>query len=329
MSSCKPVSEPEVWLGSEKSLHSNWIFKLEAAQISELEHAVEAVRTRGLKLDEATRSDFDLPALSLTLERVNRELRQGSGFVLIRGIPISNYTTEELGIIFWGIGTYLGMGVSQSVDGDRLGFVIDRGASDRYYTAGGPIEFHMDPVDVVGLLCLRNALEGGSSRIVSSLALHNIILEERPDLLEILYRGFYCSRRGHGEKVTDWRIPVYARGETGLESYYLPITIRQAEEEGHPLTEAEREAIEYLNEVASRPGVYLDMDFRPGDIQFLNNRIIFHARTDYRDDTNPDLRRLLLRLWLMIPHWPARPDVMNLHRKIDRAGGGVMAARNT
>lgn len=326
MSSTRPATGPAVWYGDEQSGRRDWIIELSTAQITELEEAADAVRAGGLKLDEAKRSDFDLPTLAPSLETVARELEQGRGFVLIRGLPVADYTTDELGTIFWGIGTYLGTGVSQSVDGDRLGHVINRGGTDRYYTAGGPIEFHMDPVDVVGLLCLRAAIEGGLSRIASSLAIHNVILEERPDLLEILYRGFYCSRRGHGEKATEWRVPVYAPGRNGLESYFLPITIRQAEEEGYPLSEPEREAVDYLQDVAARPGIYLDMDFRPGDIQFLNNRLVFHARTDYRDDPDPALRRHLLRLWLMMPDWPDRPDVMHLHGKTDRAGGGVQSA---
>ena len=323
MSILKPASGPAVWYGSVQSRRNDWIIPLSSEQITELEQAAESVRDSGLKLDDATRSDFTLPTLAPTLETARRELELGRGFVLIRGLPVDHYTTDEMGTIFWGIGTYLGTGVSQSVDGDRLGHVINRGATDRYYTAGGPIEFHMDPADVVGLLCLRGALEGGSSRIVSSLALHNVILEERPDLLEVLYHGFYCSRRGHGEKATEWRIPVYAAGHNGLESYFLPITIRQAEDEGYPLTYAEHEAMQYLESVASRPGIYLDMDFRPGDMQFLNNRIIFHARTDYRDSPDPELRRHLLRLWLMMPDWPERPAAMHLHRRTDRAGGGV------
>jgi hypothetical protein len=184
----------------------------------------------------------------------------------------------------------------------------------------------MDPVDVVGLFCLRSALEGGASRIASSMTIHNIILNERQDLLEVLYNGFYCSLRGHGlEKVTGHRIPVYAPGGYGLESYFLPITIRQAEEQGYPLSDREREAIEYLQGVASRPDVFLDMDFKPGDIQFLNNRLIFHARTDYRDSDDPGLRRLLLRLWLMMPDWPGRPESMMFHERTDRAGGGVLS----
>jgi hypothetical protein len=322
----EPAAGPAVWYGREQALRSDWIIPLGDKQVAELEQAAAMVRSSGLKLDEATRSDFSLPTLAPVLEATRRELEMGRGFVLIRGLPVSDYSTDELGTIFWGIGTYLGVGVSQSVAGDRLGHVIDRGATDRYYTAGGPIEFHVDPVDVVGLLCLRAALEGGQSRIASAPVIHNVLLEERGDLLEILYRGFHCSRRGHGEGPTGWRVPVYARGMNGLESYFLPITIRQAEEEGYPLAAREREAISYLQEVAARPDIHLDMDFRQGDIQFLNNRVIFHARTDYRDATELHLRRLLLRLWLMMPDWPQRPESMHLHRKTDRAGGGVQAS---
>lgn len=323
MTQHKIATGPAVWYGREQAGKKDWILQLAEDQVEELENATDWLRSRGLTLDNVTRSDFDLPTLAPMLAEVAEELESGRGFVLIRGLAIGNYTVDELGAMFWGIGTCLGTGVSQSAEGDRLGHVIDRGARDRYYTAGGPIEFHMDPVDVVGLLCLRGAMEGGASRIVSARAVHNVILEERPDVLEILYRGFHCSRRGHGDSVTDWRVPVYAGGKRGLESYFLPVTIRQAEEEGYPLSEPEREAMQVLNDVASRPDIYLDMNFSPGDIQFLNNRLIFHARTDYRDHPDPDLRRHLLRLWLMMPGWPEPPEAMRLHKKTDRAGGGV------
>jgi hypothetical protein len=316
---------PAVWNGADQSQKTDWIVHLSNEQQAELARAANQVRTSGLKLEEARRSDFSLPTLAPVLSRIKRELYAGRGFVLVRGLGISDHSADEMGTIFWGIGTYLGTGVAQSAAGDRLGHVIDRGSTDRYYTAGGAIEFHMDPVDVVGLLCIRSALAGGQSRIASAAAIHNVILAERPDLLELLYRGFHCSRRGHGDQVTEWRVPVYAQNAGELESYFLPITIRQAAEEGYPLARDEQEAIDYLQSVAARPGIYLDMDFQPGDFQLLNNRSIFHARTDYQDNPDPDLKRHLLRLWLMMPDWPERCSAMRLHRRTDRAGGGVAA----
>lgn len=326
MPCARSVTGPRAWLGADQSQQNDWTITLERGLIEELGRAAESCRRTGLQLHAATPDDFDLPSLNPLMRKIERELRFGRGFVLLRGLNVEDYTLGELELIFWGIGVCLGTGVSQSAAGDRLGHVTDRGGAGRYYTAGGPIEFHMDPVDVVGLMCVRAAEEGGVSKIASSAAIHNILLDERPDVLEILCEGFYCSRKGHGEPVTDWRVPVFAPGADGMESYFLPITIRQAADEGVLLSDAEKEAIAVLQEVAGRERVSLDMDFRPGDIQFLNNRLILHSRSDYRDSVDPALRRLLLRLWLMMPDWPRRPTAMDLHKKTDRAGGGVQSA---
>jgi hypothetical protein len=244
---------------------------------------------------------------------------------MLRGLPAASLPEDVLQIIYWGMGTHLGIGVSQSTAGDRLGHVYDRGTQDkeRYYTRGGALEFHMDPVDVVGLLCLRTAVSGGASRIASAGEIHNIIRAERPDLLATLCRGFHNSRRGHGEAGPSARVPVFAQTAHGVECYFLPATIRQATEEGFPLTAAEMEAMDFIEAVANRPGVFLDMDFQVGDIQFLSNRKILHSRTDYVDAVEPERKRHLLRLWLMMPHWAPRPDAMNFHGLVDKAGGGV------
>jgi hypothetical protein len=223
----------------------------------------------------------------------------------------------------------MGVGVSQSSAGDRLGHVYDRGTGDkeRYYTRGGPLEFHMDPVDAVGLLCLHPARSGGASRIASAGAVHNVIRSERPDLLDVLRRGFHNSRRGHGIATPSGRVPVFAPGAHGIECYFLPTTIRQATSEGCPLSAIEEEALALMEEVANRPGVFLDMDFRVGDVQILSNRTILHARTDYVDYDELERKRYLLRLWLMMPNWPPRPAAMDFHDRVDRAGGGVAPAR--
>jgi hypothetical protein len=144
-------------------------------------------------------------------------------------------------------------------------------------------------------------------------------------LLDVLYRGFHNSRRGHGELTPSARIPVFAEGRYGVECYLLPVTIQQATEEGYPLDPMEQEALAFVEEVANRPGVFLDMDFQVGDIQFLNNRTILHARTDYVDSPEPERKRHLWRLWLMTPQWPPRPAVMSFHDRVDQAGGGVRA----
>ena len=67
------------------------------------------------------------------------------------------------------------------------------------------------------------------------------------------------------------------------------------------LTDAQREALELVDVLATDPAIRLDMDFRPGDMQFLLNHAILHSRTAYEDWPEPERRRHLLRLWLA-PH---------------------------
>lgn len=321
----RPATGPRVWRGGEMAARRDWVLDLDDADRAEIDRATARAGSLGLTLDDITRDGFPLDRVAGKLAGLPDTLGRGCGFVLIRGAPVAGKSLDALSLMYWGLGAHLGVGVSQSAEGDRLGHVLDRGAgeTERYYTRGGALEFHMDPADVVGLLCLRGAVSGGASRIVSALAVHNAILAERPDLAVILHRGFHNSRRAHGEPPSPNRVPVFAEGGDGLECYYLPITIRQAVEEGYPLSADEREAIAYMEDVAARPGLYLDMDFREGDIQFLNNRTILHARTDYVDHSDPALRRHLLRLWLMMPDWPPRAEAMRFHGRVDRTGGGV------
>ena len=327
----RPATGPHVWRNADYFGRTDWIEHFSPAELAELETAAQRVRARKIVLEEATKNDFALPLLSSRLAVVRAELATGRGFVMLRGIPVQRYSEEELGTLFWGLGTHLGIGVSQSLKGDRLGHVMDiSGDLDRYYTRGGELEFHMDPVDVVGLLCLRAAFRGGESRIVSSMAVHNSILSERPDMMAALMRGYHYSRRAQdpgaqgAARYTAHRVPVFMEGGDGKECYFLPASIRGAARDGAPLSAGEREAWEYVADVAARPELYLDMSFAEGDIQFLNNRKILHARTDYVED--PIAKRHLLRLWLMMPDWPERPTSMRPHDGADRAGGGIAKA---
>jgi hypothetical protein len=75
--------------------------------------------------------------------------------------------------------------------------------------------------------------------------------------------------------------------------------------EARRLTPEDIEALDMLNELASDPELRLDMNFMPGDIQFLHNHTILHARSAYEDWPEIERKRHLLRLWLAPPG--ARP----------------------
>lgn len=64
--------------------------------------------------------------------------------------------------------------------------------------------FHVDDSDVVGLLCIARALEGGESDIASSHHVYNTLAKERPDVLKTLIEPiWYFDRKGETSKGQD------------------------------------------------------------------------------------------------------------------------------
>ena len=305
----KPASGPHVWRSADLAADKSWTFELTPPEIA----ALEAGR-------------FDLPRL----DAVRAMLEGRRGLALVRGLPVARYGEETAAAIFAGVGDVLGIAVSQSYKGDRLGHVRDIGEAGRYYTVGGALEMHMDPVDVVGLLCLEKAVSGGASRVASSAAVHNAVLAARPDLMAFLRRGFHYSSRQEDKAagvppVTPYRVPVFGKIDGRFAAFFLPLAIRNAEREGAALSPAEHEALDVLGRTAARDEFAFEMDLEPGDMQFLNNRLILHGRADYRDSPDPARKRHLMRLWLMMPEWPPRPANTTIHARPDRAGGGIAA----
>ena len=97
--------------------------------------------------------------------------------------------------------------------------------------------------------------------------------------------------------------PICTRRGTGLNTFFIPWYIRRAQDlPGVPaLAPEQAAAVELLEATANDPALYLDMEFRPGDIQLLKNSVILHKRTEYEDWEEPARKRHLLRLWLAAP----------------------------
>ena len=311
------VEGPSAWTGAEmRDREAEWTYRLSPAEIAEIETAVAAVRARGLDLADIRREDFPLPTLGPALDRLRREVLDGRGFVLMRGLPVEERPLEWSAAAYWGIGAHFGKARSQNAKGHLLGHVYDLGqglsATNphlRSYATSEGQNFHIDRCDVVALLCLRQAKSGGLSTIVSSMTLHNEIARRRPDLLEPLYQPFPTDRRG---EVPEGKAPFYDApvfnefaGRVSVLYSRLHIGSSQRFPEARRLTAEDFEALALLSDLAADPELRLDMSFTPGDIQFLHNHTILHARSAYEDWPEPERKRHLLRLWLSPPE--ARP----------------------
>ncbi len=316
------------WTAAELAADRGWMFDLSDSVIAALEARLPALRDT--PLDALTANDCTFPELEALGQAIRAQLEDGRGLALIRRLPVERWSEDDLARAYWLIGSQIGTGVSQSYKGDRLGHVRDIGEGGRYYTVGGALEMHMDPVDVVGLLCLKPAVSGGESRLCASTAVRDAIAADYPDVIPLLERGFHYTSRPQDRQagapaVTPHRVPVFGEIEGRPASFFLPIAVRNCELEGVQLSAAEKEALALVNTVAQRPELCFEMDLRPGEIQFLNNRLIFHGRADYEDAAAFAEKRHLLRLWLMMPDWPARPPDQDMHAHPDRAGGGIAA----
>lgn len=315
------IEGPSAWIGADmRRREGEWRYCLSPPEVAEIEAATRGVRARGLDIADIRRADFPLSTLGPVLDRLRAEVLDGRGFVVLRGMPVEDRPIADSATAYWGVGAYFGSARSQNAKGHLLGHVYDLGQglsatnpNLRSYATAERQNFHIDRCDVVALLCLRRAKAGGLSTIVSSMTLHNIMAQRRPDLLERLYQPFPVDRRGEVPegKGPFYEAPVFNQHAGTVSVLYSRLHIGSAQRfpEARRLTPEDIEALDMLGELAGDPDLRLDMNFMPGDIQFLHNHTILHARSAYEDWPEIERKRHLLRLWLAPPGARKLPPV--------------------
>lgn len=324
------------WRASEIMARTDWIHQLSGAEVAEIENALAGAKQKGIGIEDVNRDNFPLTLFPRLVERAHEVLEDDCGMFLIRGFPVERHPVEDMRMMYWALGQYLGRAVTQSSKGDVLGDVRDMSRFNdgrgRGYQSSRRLEFHTDSCDVVGLLVIRTAKEGGRSMIASSVAIHNEFVRSRPDLLEPLYGTF--SGYSPGELAGSfWTQPVFSNQDgyfsckTGY--VYFRLAAEKFPEKVPPLTALQIEALEMFQVIANRPELHFSMMFQPGDLQLLNNHVMLHARTDFEDYDEEDRKRHLLRLWLSVPNSrPLSPLLKDTYRDL-RSGawrGGYPSA---
>lgn len=331
----EPVRDRSAWVANDLRHDRSWIHELTPNELEELDTAMRAVRARGLTAGQFGREDFVLGALGDRIATLAREFEHGSGLFVLRGIPVHRYELPELKTLYWGIGVHLGSPVFQNKKGDLVSHVEDKGddygdSNTRLYTTAAAANPHNDPSDVVGLLCVRTAPVGGTSMVTSAMSIYNHILRDHPEYLEVLYRGFPHDLRSEGatgaaEEVTP-EIPIFSFHAGKLSCCINSKSNRTAREKiGKPMTQFELDAIRCVEELAVDPQLCMTMDFRPGDIQFLNNYVTIHTRTAFEDGREIGERRLLLRQWLNLHE--GRPLAKGFGDRFNNGSRGGVPAR--
>ena len=298
-----PVGGVGAWTGAR--LGGEWRESLDEAQVDELRRAVAGVVASNRAIESLVASDVPLPAFGPSVERWRTVLTSGRGFVLVGGFPVDEWSLLEAEIACWLIGVHLGVPGAQNVEGERLGHVRDIGTQlehgdERLYRTNSAIRFHCDAADVVGLLCRSTSREGGASRLVSSVTVHDVLRAERPELSDRLFDEVLLdARQPAGAEMPCVPVTPSVFDGTDLRTFmHLDYFESVQRHDGVELDDVTRAMLAAWEEIAERPDLHLDMQLAPGDLQLVSNHRVVHARTAYVDD--PSAPRDLLRLWLSL-----------------------------
>ena len=286
----------------------SYVWELTDVDRDELVAALEHAEGRTASTLEITREDFPLPNLGPPLAEVARELVDGRGVALIRGVPVDLLGPARASGVYWGIGRHLGRPWPQNHKGHLLGDVTDQGKTGADPTSRGneiggvAFPFHSDGSDLVGLFCLNAGASGGASLVANAVSIHNDLVRTEPEMAAALYDDFAYDFRGEERAgARPWYLmPVFSqRGGRLFVRYIRPYILSAGRHVDAPRpSELARAAMDRVDAMCADPGYHLSMQMEPGDMQFVNNYHVLHARAAYADDREAGAVRHLKRLWL-------------------------------
>ena len=308
------VAGRSAWIGADLAKRPDeWTYRLSPHEIAEIETATAGVLGRDIAT--IARADFPLPALGPTLDRLRDDVLSGRGFVLIRGLPVTGRPIDESATAYWGIGyvfsatpdrrmrkaTCSAMSATSACHPRIRTSVSTRPPSGRISIP--------TLCDIVSLLCLKTAKSGGLSSLTSSMSVYNAMAQRHPDLVWRLFQPMPTDRRGEvPEGRRPWfETPIYNDHLGLLSAIYAPHYVRSSQRfpDAPRLSAADIAALDCFDALAEDAELRLDMEFQPGDMQFVHNHTVLHDRTAFEDWPEPERKRHLLRLWLAAPG--ARP----------------------
>lgn len=319
---------PDTWKGVDMQKNQSWIIGYSDAELEEINRAANTLTEKFANVLDITRDDVNMPLMEAKLGSICGVLEGGRGFQVLRGLPVANYTLAQNERLFWALSLLLGRPEEQDKSGSLMHSVYNKGkklaedGSARGYETDNELEFHNDGGDAFMLLCLKVAVSGGVSKLISVNQLFNEILERAPALAKTLQEPFHFDTRDqHPDGRTIESVPILNFYEGKLSALYKRVYIESAQRfpEVPRLTKEQVAALDLIDEICNEPDMQLSFMMEPGDIQIGNNYSIFHSRTKYQDHDNPEDKRRLLRTWLTLPNGRDLPPVFAETREFVRS----------
>jgi alpha-ketoglutarate-dependent taurine dioxygenase len=305
------IDGASAWLG-RRVRPEDYRVELSAECGDEIRRVVDEIRAFPLPTIVLRPDDFAMPACHEQMARVRHILDHGVRFAIVDRLPIAEMDANEATSIYWLLSSMVSRPVAQKLDGTLIYDVLDTGQEALPGSGVRPdktsieIRFHNDnaynntPPDYVGLLCLRQAMRGGHSRVISFHSAHNALLTRHPNHLPRLYQPFWFDRQReyHPGESAVFAAPVFEnpgelKARFSVHQINSGYTLR-----GEPVDTEGAAAIAAMFEIVEEDGLSVDFDLEPGQMQFVDNRALGHSRTAFVDYPEAERKRHLVRLWM-------------------------------
>ena len=271
---------------------------------------IQELIERRNELDSINKNDLPLFKKKILNFR-NERLLDGVGLFVIDGICMESFSVKEKTSIYTLASKILGELIIQNIKQEKIVEIKDIGKSmktgGRYHETKEGGSHHTDSPqwknvpDYLGLFCVHNAKKGGTNLFLSAYTIHNRILQERKDLLDIFYEKFYFDKRGEfkdGESPTVFQ-PIFELKNKKLFFRYLRNYIDAGHDiQNQPLSQPQKDALTYLDNLMRMEDITLKYDLKPGDMVFSDNHRVVHGRTSFEDYDDENLKRFMLRTWI-------------------------------
>ena len=301
---------PSAWEIEDLKSTDDWCFEIDESDGILLRDSIKSLFEQDRDLFSYSPNEFNFGSSWEHIEKAVAEAHHGKGISIVRGLPREDLSQDEFRLLSWAIGLKAGVARPQGLASQYISAVQDAGtdyraANGRGYSSNAELDFHVDVADLTILTCYNKAKSGGQSMISSGVTAHNYLTKERPDLAEIAYQHFYFSRQE--EQAPDekpvYSLPLFEVERGNLFCNWNRNRVQSAQNiEGVPeLSKLQKETMDFLDEILTRPELMYTMYLEPGDMQIINNYRMFHSRTGYLDYENDLKKRCLYRLWLSPP----------------------------
>tara|TARA_B100000953_G_scaffold14806_1_gene13109 strand:- start:53 stop:967 length:915 start_codon:yes stop_codon:yes gene_type:complete len=238
-------------------------------------------------------------------------LAEGIGFFIIDGKCFTDFSKEELIEIYQNVCRILGTLYVQNNKNQKLVQVQDSGKSmksgGRYHQTKEGGSYHTDSPqwekvpDFIGMCCINPAKKGGESKFVSAYSVHNKMLKEHKQFLEMLYQQFHFDKRGEFESKESPTVfePIFTYNNNQLKCRYLRDYINDGQMiQNTPLSKEQNEALDIFDKIIHDENLVVSYKLRQNEMVFFNNNRVMHGRTSFEDFEGIENKRLMIRTWI-------------------------------